>query len=414
MKLSSLPTKSLRETTKKFDSKSHELLLRGGYVDQVASGIFSFLPLGLRVLNKVENIIRQELNAFDAQEVILPKLQPKSAWETTKRWDSVDVLYRVISKHEHEYALDLSAEEMVCLMAKNYIRSYRDLPLCLYQIGPKFRDEARAKSGILRGREFRMKDAYSFHSSPIEFEKYYEEMKALYLQIYAKMGFTDVKVTEASGGIFSKNNSHEFNVLTPAGEVDLVYYEDETIAYNEEVVTDKLMSDLQKKGEVKKGKAIEIGNIFSLGTKFSKDFDLVYTDDGGRERLVQMGCYGIGTSRILGALVEVSHDSDGIIWPRNVAPFQVHLVNLNKDSGYAGVVYRTLLSQGIEVLYDDREGVGNGEKLTTADFLGIPLRLIVSEKTGKDVEVKERTEEKTHLVTLESLKNLIFDYYQSS
>lgn len=411
MQLSKSPIKSLRETSKVFDSKSHELLIRAGYIDQVASGIYSFLPLGQKVLTKVENIIRAELDEFGAQEVILPKLQPKIAWETSGRWNTVDVMYKVKSQYGFEYGLDLSAEEMVSVMAKNFIRSYRDLPLCLYQIGVKFRDEARAKSGILRGREFRMKDAYSFHANPQDFEKYYEQMKQLYLKIYARLGFLDVKVTEASGGIFSKNNSHEFNVLTPAGEVDLLYFDGGQVAYNEEVVSSKMLKDLDKNGEVLRGKAIEIGNIFSLGVKYSTDFGISYADENDKKRLVQMGCYGIGTSRILGALVELGNDSKGIIWPRSVSPFHVHLVNLNKDNGYAGVVYRTLQSQGIEVLFDDRIGVGAGEKLSTADFLGIPLRLVVSEKTDKDIEVKERLEEKTHIVTLEIVKELIEDYY---
>lgn len=412
MKFSQTYINTIKAEAKEYDSVSHAMLVQAGFVDQVASGIYTFLPPGQRVLRKVENIVRQEMNEL-AEEISMPTLHPKSALEKTKRWDSFGVLYKFLSEHGQEYALDASAEEIVTALAKKYITSYKDLPLALYQITKKFRDEARAKSGILRGREFRMKDLYSFHSSQEDLNAYYQKVREAYLKIFERCGFDDVKITEASGGDFSKKHSHEFNVVTPAGEVDLVYCTSCTFAQNEEVIKGELTQCPQcGEATIQKDRAIEIGNTFDLGTRYSEAFDLKYVDDAGKRHLVIMGCYGIGTSRLVGAIAEVHHDDFGMIWPTSITPFHVHLVNLHKnDTAFADLIYRTLRSEGFDVLYDDRDNTSAGEKFVTADLIGIPVRLVVSPKTEQSVEWKERIDKKAHLLSPTEVVNKLKDFY---
>lgn len=411
MRLSRNYINAIDEQTREYDSANHELLTHAGFIDQTASGVYTLLAPGLRVVQKIENIIRDELNKLDAHEILMPALQPKALWDTTKRWDAVDVLYKVTSQYGYEYGLGPTAEEVVTDLATHFITSYKDLPVALYQISTKFRDEARAKSGILRGREFRMKDLYSFHASQQDFEEFYAQVTEAYMRIFARCGLEDIKITEAGGGDFSKKHSHEFNVITPAGEADLYYTDNSSRALNEEVVQNNAHILLScEPDEVKQARAIEVGNIFDLGTRFSESFNLKYVDEFGKKHLVTCGCYGIGITRLLGAIAEVHHDDNGMIWPDEVRPFDVHLVNLAKDDAYAGAVYRTLTAEGIDVLYDDRD-VSAGKKFVTADLIGTPLRLVVSDKNGEDIEWKERTESSTYKLSLQQTIKNIKEYY---
>jgi len=404
MHYSQLFGKTKKGENRKYEAVNQELLIRAGFIDQVASGIYTLLPLGKKVIEKVIKIIKEEHGKINAQEIMMPLLHPKSFWQQTKRWETVDVLFKTKSQYGGEYGLAPTHEEIVTPLAKKFIQSYRDLPLALYHITTKFRDEPRPKSGILRGREFLMKDLYSFHSSAEDLNKYYQTVMEAYLKIFNRIGFADVKITEASGGSFTKKFSHEFNVLTPAGEVDLLYCNSCQFAQNQEIASVKIDSQCPRcqNGKIKFGKAIEIGNIFDLGTRFSDSFDLKFIDKDGVLKPVFMGCYGIGISRILGALVEIYHDKDGIIWPKSVAPFQIHLAVLDNNNQEIKIkadnLYQKLIEIGYEVFYDDRDNVSPGEKLTDADLIGIPIRLVISKKTGDRYEYKERISNKIELL----------------
>jgi prolyl-tRNA synthetase len=382
------------------DSTNARLLIQGGFVSQLSAGIYTFLPLGLRVLNKIKSIVREEMNAVGGQEVLMPALIPKAPWETTKRWDSIDVLFKLVGAGDKEFALGPTHEEVVTPLVELYVNSYKELPVSVYQIQDKFRNEPRAKSGLLRGREFSMKDMYSFHVSPEDLEAYYDRVADRYLTLFGRMGLDAIK-TEASGGAFSKF-SHEYQVATPFGEDHIFVCDKCRWAVNREIAEVK-DGDVCPKcgGKIVETKSIEVGNIFKLSTRFADDFGFsVALEDGSRGK-VWMGCYGIGMSRLMGSIVEVSHDDRGIIWPKEVAPFAVHLISLgSKDAEVAGRTERfaselhdELTRAGIEVLWDDRSGISAGAKFADADLLGMPLRLVVSEKTiaSDSIEWKERS-----------------------
>ncbi|KPJ85209.1 hypothetical protein AMJ57_03950 [Parcubacteria bacterium SG8_24] len=384
------------------DSKNARLLVQAGFVDQLMAGVYTYLPLGLRSLEKVKGIIREEMDAVGGQEVLMPALHPKEPWEQTGRWEDPgpEVMFRVQGRGGKQYGLGWTHEEIITPLAKKFIRSYKDLPFAAYQIQDKFRNEPRAKSGLLRGREFSMKDLYSFHCDEEDLDRYYEEVSQAYLRIFGRCGLKAI-VTEASGGAFSKY-SHEFQVLTESGEDIIFHCPTCGYAQNREVSEYRAGDKCPKcGGTMEEGKAIEVGNIFRLKTRFSEAFGVNYTDAAGSEKPVLMGCYGIGPSRVLGAVVEVLSDDRGIIWPKELAPFSVHLVLLPaKDEGVtqdlitaADALYQELRDHGIEPLYDDRPDVRAGEKFTDADLIGLPLRLVVSERLQAEgsVECKERT-----------------------
>jgi len=409
MLYSKLFGKTQKNIPQQFESKNHELLVKAGFIDQVASGIYNFLPLGNQVLTKIEDIVRNAMNSINAQEIIMPLLHPKNLWVKTDRWNNVDVLFKTKSRYDHEFGLAPTHEEIVTPLAKKFIKSFRDLPLSLYQITTKFRDEQRAKSGILRGKEFRMKDLYSFHIDEADFKSYYKKVMAVYLNIFSRCCLNDIKITEASGGSFSKKFSHEFNVLTQSGEVDLIYCQKCNFAQNLEVATVKEDGLCPKcsQGHLKISRAIEVGNIFDLGTKFSHAFELKYINQDRQEKEIVMGCYGIGTSRLVGAVVEIHHDDKGIVWPESVAPYQIHLIGLDlKDESIksrVNKVYEELLKNNIEVLFDDRENVTAGEKFADADLIGIPVRLVISKRTGDQIEYKKRLEKASQMLHLENI-----------
>jgi len=544
------------KSAKEFDSANASLLIKGGFIDQTMAGVYAFLPLGLRVLNKIENIVREEMDKVGC-ELYMSALAPFSLWETTGRLDKIDVLYKASAankasaeRNATEYILNCTHEDVITPIAKKFNISYKDLPFAVYQIQTKFRNEARPKSGLLRAREFRMKDLYSFHKSELEHGEFYEEIKKNYLAVYERVGLGHLTyIAVASGGDFTKDYSHEFQVKCDAGEDIIFYVKSKNYAYNKEVAPSKspyqhiaqdkklmtkehtpdlitidavvkefntipqqLMKTLiykDRKGafyaaairgdydinvlklekilntggmelaeateveqitgaktgfagpinlnkeipiiyddtlegatnliiganqtdyhyvnanfgidikspekfyDIKEAqpkdlypetneeydafRASEVGNIFPLGTKFTKDFDYMYTDEKGQKQPIYMGSYGIGTSRLMGVLAEIFHDERGLVWPRAVAPFTVHLVGFNlddekiKERAYS--LYKTLQQNGIEVLFDDRENVSNGEKLADADLIGCPIRAIISAKTPENqVEVKKRTQ----------------------
>ena len=395
--------KTLRESPKDEQSVNARLLVQAGYAEKLMAGVYSFLPLGLRVLNKIEQIIREEINAIGGQELLLPALHPREPWEQTGRWETVDDLYKLTDSSGRDFALGATHEEVITPLVKRDIFSYRDLPLALYQFQTKFRMELRAKSGLLRGREFLMKDLYSFHASEKDFQSYYEKAKEAYKKIFSRLGIGDKTVlTFASGGSFSKY-SHEFQTLTTAGEDTIYLCENCRVAVNAEIISEqKVCPECDRaKDELKIAKAIEVGNIFPLKTRFSDSFRLTYKDEAGQDQPVIMGCYGIGLGRVMGAIVEVHHDDEGICWPKSVAPYQVHLVRLGDEPEIvkqADTLYEKINKLGSEVLYDDRE-ISSGVKLKDADLIGLPLRVIVSAKTvaaGK-FEYKQRAADKTAL-----------------
>ncbi len=399
MKQADLLTRTVKENPKDEVSLNAKLLTRGGFVDKLASGIYTFLPLGLKVLNKIEKIVREEMNNIDGQEILMPSLLPKDNWEKTGRW-GIEEMYKI---HDENLGLGWTHEEIITPLMKKHILSSHDLPKAVYQIQSKFRNEPRAKSGILRGREFLMKDLYSFHNSEESLDEYYERVKKAYLRIYDRCGLKDkTYLTLAAGGAFTAGFSHEFQTITPAGE-DIIYIcKNCGNAINKEVF-DKKCSCGGK--EFTEEKAIEVGNIFKLGTKYSKIFDL--KDESGQNLI--MGCYGIGISRLMGTIVEVFNDDKGIIWPQSVAPFAIHLISLDMGDDdvkeKAEEIYDILQNSNLEVLYDNRSDKTAGEKLNDCDLIGIPLRIVVSLKTLKEesVEVKKRNEEKTELVKIKDL-----------
>lgn len=419
MRLSQLFTRTTKEASKEDVSKNAQLLTRAGYVNKLMAGVYSFLPLGLKVLAKIENIIREEMNAVGGQEVLLPALHPKENWEQTKRWDKVDILFKLKGAGDRDLCLGPTHEEVVTPVVTGFIQSYRDLPQAVYQIQTKFRNEARAKSGLLRGREFRMKDLYSFHTNENDLSNYYDKVAEAYHRIYDRCGVgAQTLLTYASGGIFSKY-SHEFQTITESGE-DVIYRVPGTkIAINKEIIDDvetlKSVIPNYKPGDEKKleeVKAIEVGNIFKLATRFADDFGATYADEESKPQKIWMGCYGLGPSRLMGSIVECLADDKGLVWPDEIAPYQVHLVSLaNEDADIAAVdkIYETLLSKNIEVLYDDRAGFRAGEKFADADLIGIPHRLVVSAKTLKanQVEYKARTGDAAEFLSLDDfLKKL--------
>jgi prolyl-tRNA synthetase len=403
MKYSNLFTKTAKEAPKDADTINHKLLTQAGFVDQLMAGVYSYLPLGLRVLRKIEQIVREEMESIGGQEILMPVLHPKAIWETTKGWDKIDVLFKIKSRTGKEYALGQSEEEVVTPLVMQSVQSYQDLPKSVYQIHWKFRDELRAKSGILRGREFYMKDMYSFHENQEDFEKYYEIVKKAYLKAYERLGLI-AKVTEASGGSFTEKISYEYMILTDAGEDDVLYCSECEFCVNTEIAKVNEGDDCPKcsKTKLQKARASEAGNVFDLGQKYTKDFNLTYTAKDGTQQYPIMGCYGFGLSRVMGIIVEKFNDDKGIIWPKSVAPFDVHLISI-KSNEKATDVYHKLQDEGVEVLFDDREDISAGAQFADADLIGVPVRLVVSAKSGDKIEWKERTKNETELISLDEV-----------
>lgn len=398
MKQSYLFTKTRKEAPSDEIAKNAQLLIRGGFIHKEMAGVYSFLPLGLRVVNKIIGIIREEMNAIGGQELHLTTLQDPDIWRASNRWsdEAVDNWFKTKLKSGGEVGLAFTHEEPLTRIMKDHIRSYKDLPFSAYQFQTKFRNEARAKSGILRGREFLMKDLYSFSRDEKEHNEFYEKAKEAYQKIFARAGVGEkTHLTFASGGSFSRY-SHEFQTVTDAGEDTIHLCGKCSVAVNDEMIKDQPACPECGNKELKKATSVEVGNIFTLGTRFSEALDLAYLDEKGEKQFVCMGSYGIGPGRLMGTIVELLADEKGIVWPESVAPFKMHLISLFGARGEgvkkeADALYEKLTKQGISVLYDDRD-LRPGEKFADADLIGIPTRVVVSEKTIEEgrYEVKKR------------------------
>ncbi len=415
MKQSKLFTKTKKEAPADEVSKNAEFLVRGGFIHKEMAGVYSYLPLGLRVLNKVENIIREEMNEIGGIEMKTSVLQSKEVWEKSNRWSDevVDTWFKTKLKNGGEVGLSFTNEEAYSSILTQYVSSYKDLPIFPYDFKNIFRNETRTKSGILRGREFYWKALYSFSKNEEEHNVFYEKAKIAYHNVFKRAGIGHITyLTFASGGTFSKY-SHEFQAITSVGEDTIYLDENSSIAINKEVYNDEVIAELKlKKENLVEKKAIEVGNIFSLGTKFSAPFDLTYKDENGKETAVIMGCYGIGLSRLIGTVVEALADDKGIIWPESIAPFRIHLLVLGEDESVgkqANDIYEKLMASGIEVLFDDRAEVSAGEKFADSDLLGIPYRAVVSTRSLKEggIELKRRTEEKGEIISLDGLIKML-------
>ena len=410
---SQLFTKTLKESPKDEKNINAQLLIRGGFIHKEMAGVYTYLPLGLRILKKIENIIREEMEIISGQEILMTVFQPKAIWEKTNRWSTGvgEEMYKC-KLNEEEVGLGPTHEEMVTRIAKNFISSYRDLPKFVFQIQTKFRKELRARSGLLRGREFDMKDLYSFHSSEEDLQRYYKKVIASYNKILRRCGLNSI-ITEASGKGFTTGVPHEFQVLAEGGEDTIIFCQNKHFSQNKEIAKFKKGDECPIcKRELKEGRSIEVGNIFPLGIKYSKDLEAYFIDKDGKRKLIIMGCYGLGPSRIMGAIVEVNHDEKGIIWPEEVAPFQIHLIkveNTLKVKRMTEKLYQDLQKEKVEVLYDDREDKTAGEKFADCDLIGIPKRLVISERTLKQncIEIKKRNEKKTKLVKLNRIINYV-------
>ncbi len=406
MKLSQLFTKTTRENPADETSINAQLLERGGFVYKNSAGVYTFLPLGWRVMQKIATIIREEMNKIGGQEMFMPALVEKKYWDATGRWD-VEVGFEARGKEEKtaNFVLGWSHEDILTAIVSRYVSSYKDLPFASYQIQTKFRNEPRAKSGLLRGREFMMKDLYSFHTSEEDLQRYYEEAKGAYHKIFHRCGLKAI-YTLAAGGVFTANNTHEFQVVSDVGEDTIFVCSKCEYSENKEISKLEDGDQCPKcKGKIEKFKSIEVGNIFPYGDKYSKAINLQYTDELGDKKYVITGAYGIGLSRLMGTLVEVHHDENGPIWPEAVAPFRAHLIALTGAETAAHELYEKLVHNGVDVLYDDRSDKTAGEKFADADLIGCSIRLVVSAKTLQQngVEVKRRNEKEVKLVTLDEL-----------
>ncbi len=414
MKATQLFTHSTKEIPSDETSKNAQLLLRAGFISKEMAGVYAYLPLGLRVIEKIKAIVREEMNAIGGQEIIMTSLQQKELWEKTDRWDDekVDIWFKSALKNGTEVGFGWSHEEQITNMMRNFIHSYKDLPQSMYQFQTKLRNELRAKSGIMRGREFVMKDMYSYAYSGAEHQKIYDQVTAAYLRIFDALGIGDkTYLTYASGGAFTEF-SHEFQTITDAGE-DIVYLdEDKKLAVNEEVYSDEIISRLSlDKKNLKKVKTAEVGNIFSFGIAKSRQLDLKFTNKEGKEEYVVLGSYGIGITRLMGVIVELFSDEKGMMWPESISPYKVYLAQLGQDKAVldaAKRLYEILIKNNVEVFWDDRDA-RPGEKFSDADLYGFPYRIVVSQNTVKanEYEVKKRNENEAHNFTIDELLNLL-------
>ena len=407
MKLSQSFVKTLRDAPKDETARSAAFLIRAGYIHKEMAGVYDYLPLGLRVIENIKNIVREELNKIGGQEVLMSSLQNPELWQKTDRWDDqkVDIWFKTELAAGGELGLAPTHEEPMTNMLRAYIKSYKDLPLAVYQFQTKFRNELRAKSGIMRTREFIMKDLYSFHTTEADLNDYYQKVEAAYAKIYERLGLgDDTYETFASGGVFSKY-SHEYQTFLPVGEDTVYYNADKSVVLNEEVLNDEVMNDLGvKREELTETRAAEVGNIFKLMFKYSEPLGLKYIDQDNSQKTVYMGCYGIGISRVMGVIAEKFADDKGLVWPENIAPYKYYLIGI----GEHGTTEAEKLYEKHEELFifDDRDA-RPGEKFADAELLGIPYCIVISEKTlsENNVEVITRSTGESKLVPLDEFKN---------
>lgn len=394
---------TLRADPKGETAANARLLIRAGYVDKLMAGSYSFLPLGWRVYQKIENIVREEMNAVGGEEILMPLLHPKEIWNETGRWNDPgvkEIMYQFKTSEGKEFGLSFTHEEVFLDIVRKNSLSYKNLPIRLYHFSTKFRNEPRAKSGLLRGREFIMKDLYSVHATQESLDEFYWQVKEAYLKAYQRMGLKEVKGVEASGGVFTSGHTHEFQVLHPVGEDTTYYCIKCDWAQNKEIYQGRVGDRCpQCSGQIESASSVEVGNIFRFGMVYSEKMNVTFKDAAGASKPLYLGSYGIGMSRCLGLLAEIFNDDKGLAWPESVAPYQIHLVSLGDTQKEAEKIYKELSDSGLEILWDDRDESA-GVKLADADLIGAPFRLVVSDKTAakNNVEVKKRSSEKTELI----------------
>jgi len=409
MRQSLLFTKTRKDAPKDEVSKNAQLLIRAGYIHKEMAGVYSLLPLGLRVLNNIKKIVADEMSKLGSNEIIMSTIQNKEVWEKTDRWDDekVDVWFKSKINGGSEIGFGWSHEEPITDMMKNFVSSYKDLPSVVHQFQNKLRNEVRAKSGIMRCREFIMKDMYAFSKTREENDGFYTQATHSYMNVFKRLGIGDITyVTSASGGVFSNEFSHEFQTICDAGE-DIIYVnEDKKIALNKEIFNKKVLDEMgMTEGDFVEKKVAEVGNIFNFGTEKCEKLGLYFKDNEGLKKPVFLSSYGIGITRLIGVIAEVLSDENGLVWPKEVAPYQIHLISIEDKEGKVKVeadkLYDRLKARGEEVLYDDRDA-RPGEKFADSDLIGIPKRIVISAKTieNDSVEVKDR---KTGVV--EMIKN---------
>lgn len=396
---------SKKEIPKEATTISHQLLIRGDFIEQTFAGVYRILPLGFRVLKKIENIIREEMIKLGAQEVFLPVLQKKSLWQESGRWDTIDPpLFKLKDRHDKETALGPTHEEEMVDIIRKRVKSFRNLPLFLFQIQTKFRNELRPSGGLLRTREFLMKDLYSFHREKKDLEKFYLKVKKAYFRIFKKCGLNPICV-QASTGTIGGELSHEFIVLVESGEDRVLICQNCDFAGNVE-----LFGNIKKcpkcKKDLKEERGIEVGHIFSLGTKYSEALNAYFKDKDGKNKFIQMGCYGIGLQRLMATIVEIHHDEKGIIWPESVAPFHFHIIPVDQENETIKMAFKLekeLERLNFEILVDDRERVSVGEKFSDCDLLGIPYRIVIGRRllNKKSLELKKRKSFKIQIIKLQ-------------
>ena len=407
MKQSQLFTKTQKQAPSDEVAKNAQLLIRAGFIHKEMAGVYAYMPMGLRVLENIKKIVREEMNAVGGQELMMTTLQPKEIWEKTDRWDDakVDNWFKTKLVNGTELGVGLTHEEPIVDAVSNYLSSYKDMPFSVYQIQSKFRNEKRAKSGLLRGREFLMKDMYTFSRDQKQHEQEYEKIVTAYHKVYERLGLGEITYrTYADGGIFTPRFSDEFQTLTEVGEDTIYVDEKKKIAINEEIFTDENLEKLGlKKDELVAKKGVEVGNTFHLESKYTDALDLYYIDEKGGKQSIIMGCYGIGVSRLMGVIAELFADDRGLVWPENIAPFSVHLISIGEDEE-AEKIYSELMQKGIEVLLDDRDA-RPGEKFADSDLIGIPYRVVVSKKSlaGGGIEVKKRCEAESKIIAVSDL-----------
>jgi len=407
MRVSHLFTKTLKDAPADEVAKNAQLLIRAGFVYKEMAGVYAYLPLGKKVLENIVQVIREEMNAVGGNEISLTALQPSDVWQTSGRWDDkvMDVWFKTKLANGSELGLAPTHEEPLTKLMKNYIRSYKDLPVYPYQFQIKFRNELRSKSGLMRGREFWMKDLYSFSRTQEEHDAFYEKISDAYNRVFERLGLGEITFkTFASGGSFAKF-SHEFQTISDVGE-DIIYIDrSKNIAINEEVYNDEVLAELGvNRDNLEQVKAVEVGNIFTLGTRFSDPLELKFTNEAGESKPVIMGSYGIGPSRLMGLIAEHFADDKGLVWPENVAPYKVYLVSIGNVTEQANELYDKLQAAGVSVLFDDRDE-RPGAKFADAELIGLPYRVTISERLleGGTLEFTRRNGGETELLTLEEL-----------
>ena len=413
MRRSELFTKTTKTVPADETSRNAKLLIQAGFVHKEMAGVYAYLPLGLRVLEKIKQIVREEMNGIGGQELLMTNLQPRSVWETTGRWNDslVDIWFKTELKNGDQIGLAWSHEEPIMHMLSDYVHSYKDLPVAVYQFQTKLRNELRAKSGIMRGREFLMKDMYSVHATKEDLEQFYGQVIAAYQRIYDRLGIGDqTYVTFAAGGAFTRF-SHEFQTICPAGEDWLYLDRERNIAVNEEVLDTAITELNLNRDNLEKVRSAEVGNIFNFGIDKAEQMGVNFTDKDNTQKPFYYGSYGIGITRVMGVIAELFSDERGLIWPANIAPYQVYLVNIGEGEDVqtmARKIYNELLARGVEVLWDDRD-VRPGEKFADCDLMGIPVRVVVSDKTiaAGGVEYKKRANSEVNIISQTELLSLV-------